>query len=124
MSRKRVHTLERDGHESPKRLLTNLPRPEVELEILFMLPFKVLDYILTKCNISEIRNLGMVSKQCRDLVLSWLDKDTSTSIFPALMSSGFPHSIKYQIRGSNKLYAFDPKKARENFYEVRKQLHN
>ena len=61
-----------------------------------------------------------MSKNFRDLVLEWLQKDVSLSKgFPALMTEGADLSIiKYKVMGSSKLHGFDPNLARKNFCEV------
>ena len=118
MSRKRAHKQEKNDQEFPKRLFTQPSTTEVDLNFFCCLPFNVIGHIFKKFNISELRKLGMVSKRCQDLVLSWLEKDTGISIFPALISDVKPYSVKYQISGSSKLYALNPKMARENFYQL------
>ena len=123
MSRKRVHKEEITDQESPKRLHTHVSTKAAEFGSFFMLPQTVITKILVKCNVSELTKLALVSKRCRDLVLSWLEEDTRLSIYPCLVSYNMKkNSTKYQINGGSKLYRLEPNRTRKNFHEVNIKL--
>ena len=107
---------------SRRSLITDLERSQTELTsspnpTLTSLPGNVLSKIYSKLDLCTLGKLGLVSKSVADTIIKFLDED---SVSLMLFYSCVPQrlgdvSVQYIVRGSQKIFAIDPRHLASNF---------